>query len=111
MVEGERRKLVCASGQDERARPEVETTVLFDEIAARKKAVGQLLNGALRRAHGSCQFGQSDAALAQRHGLEDLYDSVDRAMRTGRHAADGSKPDRPPDRDLHRGAGHSTVTL
>jgi hypothetical protein len=87
----------------------VETAVLFDEIAARKKAVGQLLDGALRRAHGSCQFGQSDAALAQRHGLEDLYDSVDRAMRTGRHAADGSKPYRPSDRDLHRGAGHSTV--
>ena len=62
MVEGERCQLVCASGQDEGARPEVETAVLFDEIAARKKAVGQLLDGALRRAHGSCQFGQSDAA-------------------------------------------------
>ena len=95
MVEGERCQLVCASGQDEGARPEVETAVLFDEITARKKAVGQLLDGALRRAHGSCPFGQSDAALAQRHDLEDLYDSVNRAMRAGRHAADASKPHRP----------------
>ncbi len=73
VIEGERGQLVCASGQDERPRPEVETAVLFDEIAAREKAVGQLLDGALRRAHGGCQFGQSDAALAQRHDLEDLY--------------------------------------
>ena len=53
VIKRERGQLVRASGQDERARPEVETAVLFDEIAARKKAVGQLLDGALRRAHGS----------------------------------------------------------
>jgi hypothetical protein len=98
MVEGERRQLVRACCKDERARPEVETAVLFDEIAARKKPVGQLLHGALRRTHGSCQLGQSDAALAQRHDLEDLYDSVDCAMGAGRHAADGSKPYPPSDR-------------
>jgi hypothetical protein len=98
-----------ARSQDERPRPEVKTAILFDEIAARKKAVGQLLDGALRRAHGSCQFGQSDAALAQRHDLEDLYDSVNRAMRADRHAADGSKPYRPQTGTCTEGAGPSTV--
>ena len=39
MVEGERCKLVGASGQDEGAGPEVETAVLFDEISTREKAV------------------------------------------------------------------------
>ena len=37
MIKGERGQLVRASGQDERARPEVETAVLFDEIAARRE--------------------------------------------------------------------------
>jgi Fatty acid desaturase len=68
------------------------------EISVRVRQVcdkpysGQLLNGALRRVQGGCQLGQGDAARAQRHGLDDLDHSVDRAMRANRHAADASEP-------------------
>jgi hypothetical protein len=70
----------------------VEATLFLDEIAAREKPVGELLNGALRGVEDGCQLRKGDAARVQGHGVEDLDHSVDGAMRTRRHVVDASKP-------------------
>ena len=110
VIERQRGQLVGAPGEDERPRSEVEAMLLLDEIAAREKPVGELLNGALRRVEDGCQLGQGHAARAQGHGVEDLDHSVDGAVRTRGHVVDASKPLRQrPDRVLTTDERFSTL--
>ena len=72
VIERQRGQLVGAPGEDERPWSEVEVMLLLDEIAAREKPVGELLNGALRCVEGGCQLRKGHAARGQGHGVEDL---------------------------------------